>query len=104
MPFRNTKGIVTEDGDYTVVLNPPLPAGSDTFTISNAVDTYGGLHFREVPDVANLGIEILPTGLPVKWQLKMKNPNGENLQEDPVTKSMEVADVLLVLGYEWNDA
>jgi hypothetical protein len=92
----------TKSGDYTVVLNPPLPGGSDTFQISKAADIYGGLHFHEVPDVDNLGIELSPTDLPVKWQLKMTNPNGENLEEDPIYGGMEVSDVLVVLGYEWN--
>ena len=48
-----------------------------------------------------LGIEIVPTDPPVKWQLKMTRPGGGNLQEDPVKKVMEVEDVILVLGYEW---
>jgi hypothetical protein len=41
---------------------------------------------------------------PIKWQLKMTPPGGGNLKEDPVRKVMEVEDMLLVLGYEWNDA
>ncbi|NER52525.1 MAG: hypothetical protein F6J92_38985, partial [Symploca sp. SIO1A3] len=65
------------------------------------VEQYGGLHFAQ-KDVAAMGIEIVPTvNPPVKWQLKMSRPGGGNLQEDPVTKVMEVEDVLLVLGYEW---
>jgi hypothetical protein len=31
----------------------------------------------------------------------MSRPGGGNLQEDPVKKVIEVEDVLLVLGYEW---
>jgi hypothetical protein len=31
----------------------------------------------------------------------MTRPGGGNLQEDPVSKAMEVQDVMLVVGYEW---
>ena len=49
-----------------------------------------------------MGIEIVPTANPpVKWRLSMTHPGGGNLQADLVTKVMEVEDVLLVLGYEW---
>jgi hypothetical protein len=60
------------------------------------LNQYGGLHFSQ-KDVAALGIEVVPTDPPVKWQLTMTNPGGENLQEE------EVEDVLLVLGYEWEE-
>ena len=95
----------TDAGSYKVVMTPPLPApppaGSDTMTLA-PVNQYGGLHFSQ-KDVAALGIEIVPTDPPVKWQLKMTRPGGGNLQEDPVKKVMEVEDVLLVLGYEWDE-
>jgi hypothetical protein len=52
-------------------------------------------------DVAALGIQIVPTDLPIKWQLQMTRPGGGDLQEDPVKKVKEVKDLLLVLGYEW---
>jgi hypothetical protein len=58
------------------------------------------MHFSQ-KDVAAPGIQIVPTKPPVKWQLKMTRPGGGKLEEDSVTKSMEVEDVLLVLGYEW---
>jgi hypothetical protein len=61
------------------------------------------LHFSQ-KDVAALGIEAPPTDPPVKWRLKMTRPGGGDLEEDPVKKVMEVEDMLLVLGYEWNDA
>jgi hypothetical protein len=93
----------TDPGSYDVVMTPPLPAppptGSDTMTLA-PVNQYGGLHFSQ-KDVAAVGIEVVPTAPPVKWQLKMTRPGGGNLQEDPVKKVMEVEDVLLVLGYEW---
>jgi len=93
----------TDAGSYDVVMTPPLPepppAGANTMTLA-PVNQYGGLHFSQ-RDVAALGIEVVPTDPPVKWQLKMTRPGGGNLQEDPVKKVMEVEDVLLVLGYEW---
>ena len=48
-----------------------------------------------------MGIEVVPTEPPVKWQLKMTRAGGGNLQEDLVKKVMEVEEVLLLLGYEW---
>ena len=90
----------TNAGDYNVVMTPPLPvAGSNTITLP-PVDQYGGLHFAQ-KDVAALGIEVVPAALPVKWTFRMTRPDGGNLQEDLDTKAMEVADILLVLGYEW---
>ncbi len=100
----------TNAEDYSVILNPPLPApsppGSDTSDTMRLVrvNQYGGLHFsqKDVKDVSP-SVAIVPTGPPVKWQLKMTHagPGGGNLQEDLVKKVMEVEDVLLVLGYEW---
>jgi hypothetical protein len=46
-------------------------------------------------------IEIVSTDPVIKWQLKMTRPGGGNLQQNPVKKVMEVEDLLLVLGYEW---
>ena len=66
-----------------------------------SVNEYGGLHFSQKD---NLGIELVPTDPPVTWQLKMTGPSGGNLQEDPVKKVMEVEDLLLVLGYEWEQS
>ena len=92
----------TNAGDYKVVMAPPLPdapAGSDTMILAQS-DEFGGLHFKQ-KDVGALGIEVAPTGPPETWQLKMTRPGGGNLQEDPVKKSMEVEDLLLILGFEW---
>jgi hypothetical protein len=90
-------------GSYDVVLRPPLPApppaAADKITLA-PLDRYGGLHFGQKDAVA-LGIEVVPTDPPAKWQLKMTRPGGGNLQQDPVSKTMEVEDVLLILGYEW---
>lgn len=91
----------TNAGTYDVVLMPPLPApppaGSNTMALAR-VNQYGGLHFGQKAT----GIDLIPTDPPVKWQLKMSRPGGGNLQEEPLTKAMEVEDVLLVLGYEWS--
>jgi hypothetical protein len=92
-------------GSYDVVMTPPLPPlppppNPNKMTLTQ-VNQYGGLHFGVKGNDTPLGIEIVPTDPPVKWQLKMTRPGGGNLQEDPVKKIMEVEDVLLVLGYEW---
>lgn len=93
----------TEEEDYEVVLTPPLPApppaGSNKMILAR-VNQYGGLHFNVKGADTPLGIDIVPTDPPVKWQLIMTPPGGGNL-EDPVTKVMKVQDVILVLGYEW---
>jgi hypothetical protein len=84
----------TNTGNYNVVMTPPLPspppAGLNTMTLA-PVNQYGGLHFSQ-KDVA---VEIDPTASPATWKLKMTRPGGGNLQD------MEVEDVFLVLGYEW---
>ena len=89
----------TDAKDYNVVMTPPLPAGSNSMTLTR-VNQYGGLHFSE-KKVTELGIEVVPTAAAVKWQLTMTRPGGGNLQEDPVKKVMEVEDVLLVIRYKW---
>jgi len=87
----------TNAGSYTVVATQP--SGSVTMALA-PVNQYGGLHFCQ-KDVSALGIEIVPTDPPVKWQLKMTRPGGGKLQEDPLKKVMEVEEVILVLGYGW---
>ncbi len=89
----------TDAGNYRVVLNPPLSAGADTFTLAR-LDQYGSLHFSQ-KDVSTPGIEIIPTDPPLTWRAQMTRPGGGNLQEDPVTGVMEVEDIMMVLGYEW---
>jgi hypothetical protein len=61
---------------------------------------YGGLHFGQ-KDIAAAGIKMVPTDPPASWSIRMTHPGGLNLTEDPVKKVMEVEDVILVLGYEW---
>ncbi len=79
---------------------PPLPAppptGPDPNTITLiSANQYGGLHFG-MKNVALEGISIDPTSSPVRWQLQMTH-GGRNLSRN----RMEVEDILLVLGYEW---
>jgi len=93
----------TNAGNYGVTLTPPLPApppaGSNSMTLTKST-TYGGLHFGQ-KDVATAAIEIVPTDPPVTWVIEITRPGGGNLIEDPVKKVMEVEDIILVLGYEW---
>lgn len=86
----------TSAEDYGVKLSPPLPAGDDTVTLSPS-NQYGGLHFSQ----KEVALQIAPTEPFLKWQLTMTRQDGGNLQQDPVSKFMEVEDVMLVLGYEW---
>lgn len=82
--------------NYTAVLTTPF--GSETFKLAQ-VNQYGRLHFGQKP--ADVSVDLAAP--PVKWQLKMTNLNpttdNGNLQNDPA----EVEDVLLVLGYEWEE-
>jgi Tc toxin complex TcA C-terminal TcB-binding domain/Neuraminidase-like domain/Salmonella virulence plasmid 28.1kDa A protein len=91
-------------GSYQVVMTPPLPAppppGSNSISVV-PVNQFGGLHFGQ-KDVAAQGIEITLTDPTVKWRLTMTRPGGGNLQQDPTKKIMEVEDMILVLGYEWD--
>lgn len=95
----------TDAGSYEVVLTPPLPAplpaGSNKMMLA-PLNQYGGLHFSVKGADTSLGIEIVPSDMPVKWEMKMTRPGGGNLEQDPVKKVMEVEDVFLVLGYEWD--
>lgn len=90
---------------YAVVLDPPLPAPPpvDSNVMKLApLDQYGGLHHAQRGDAQNpLGIEIPPFAAPVTWHLKMTNPQNGNLQQDPASGDMEVREVFLILGYEW---
>jgi hypothetical protein len=99
----------TDAGNYTVVMSPPLPPPPPQPNLDpNAITLatlpgFGGLHANgeNGKDVSGLGIEIAPTVLPTKWQIKMTRPDGGNLRKDPVKQVMEVEDMILVLGYEW---
>lgn len=91
----------TDAGSYKLVLSLPLPAGSDTLTLATGGgDQYGSLHHDRLKVAST--VSFAPRGTPAKWQLKMTRPGGGNLIEDPTRKVMEVEDLLLVLGYEWD--
>jgi hypothetical protein len=84
----------TGTGSYEVTIAPPLPAPSPPAKDPNKmtlvpVNQYGGLHFSQKD---GLGIEVVLTDPPIKWHLRMTRPDGEII---------EVEDLLLVLGYEW---
>jgi hypothetical protein len=83
----------TDAGPYEVTMTLPPPAGSNTVTLAPD-NNYGGLHSGE-KDVATSGIEVVLTDPPATWRLQMARPGDGNLQD------MEVEDLLLVLGYEW---
>jgi hypothetical protein len=96
----------TNAGNYGVIMTPPLPApppaGSNAMTLT-PINLFGGMHANGASgrDVSGSGIQVIPTTPPVKWQIRMTRPGGGNLQEDPAEKVMEVKDLILVLGYEW---
>ena len=95
----------TDAGVYKVVLTPPLPQPTVADPKSNEMsltrnDEYGGLHSGD-KDVSGADITVVPTEPPTTWKLKMTRPGGGALEQDNTTKRMEVEDVLLVLGYEW---
>jgi hypothetical protein len=93
----------TDKEDYRVTLTPPLavppPAESNTIILGKS-NTYGGLHFGQ-KDVSAATVEIVPTDQPVAWKIRMTRPGGGGLIEDPAKKVMEVEDLILMLGYEW---
>lgn len=89
-------------GNYAVAVNlSPLPVSVDVMTLAK-VSQYGGLHFSQ-KDVSDLDLQITPAGPSLNWALTMSRSGG-NLQPDPTTNEMEVADLILVVGYEWEPA
>jgi hypothetical protein len=85
-------------------MSPPLPEppppGVNVVELA-PVNQYGGLHFNQNTDVAGLGVEVVPGDPPVAWRLRMRRPGGDDLGTDPITGEMEVSDLVMVLGYEW---
>ena len=94
----------TDPGAYEVAMNPPLPdpppVGVNVMTLP-PINLYGGLHFAVNDDVGGLGVEVVPTDPPVAWRLQVTRPGGGDLQVDPVSGEIEVSDMIMVLGYEW---
>jgi Tc toxin complex TcA C-terminal TcB-binding domain len=98
------------NGNYQVVITPPgpppLPAGSNTLTLTR-LPKYGNLHYAlkstsAIPPAVPLFTTSIDLSVaPEKWQFRTTRPGGGNLQEDPVTKIMEVEDAYLVIGYDW---
>lgn len=95
---------------YVATLTPPLPApppdGVDTVNLTGGSAAYGGLHFGQWPQKEGEGaappeIVIDLTAPPSKWNIKITPPGGGNLVEDQDEGGMEVKDLILVLGYEW---
>jgi hypothetical protein len=43
----------------------------------------------------------VPTDPPLQWVLKMTGTGGANLEQDPFTNEMEVEDLMLLVGYQW---
>jgi hypothetical protein len=80
----------TRTGSYNTELTPPS-AGPSTASLTEAAE-FGGLRFHQA---SGLGIEINLSDPPAKWKLKMTGPSGQ-------LQNGDVADLYLVLGYEWN--
>jgi len=93
----------TDPGTYGVTLTPPLPEPpppeANTMSLVKS-NTYGGLHFG-LKDVSAASVQIGPTDPPVTWKIRVTRPGGGNLIEDPVKRVMEVEEIIMVLGYEW---
>jgi hypothetical protein len=92
----------SDPGEYAVVMTPPAPDqfddGTTEFTLA-PLDQYGGLH-SDLKAVTGLDVTVDPAAPAVEWQLQMTGPNG-NLQPDLANGGMEVAEMFLVLGYQW---
>ena len=86
----------TAAGNYGVTLTPPAPTVAKALSLV-ASKTYRGLHIVQTDIV----ITLVPTDPPATWQLRFKNPAGKDLIMDLVKKVMEVEEVILVLGYQW---
>ncbi len=87
----------SDSGNYEVVLSPPPPENSNSMTLAPSA-TYGGMHFA-MKDTSNQNIELIPEEASTKWRLKLTRPGGGDLQTDD--NNMEIEDLLMVLGYEW---
>lgn len=92
-------------GPYEIEMSPPLPEppppGVNVRPLAQ-MNQFGGLHADINTDVAGLGVEVVPGDPPVAWRLRMRGPGpGGDLQTDPTTGEMEVSDLIMVLGYEW---
>ncbi|HEX5835251.1 MAG TPA: neuraminidase-like domain-containing protein [Pyrinomonadaceae bacterium] len=89
----------SDPGTYTITMSPPLPepppADANVRELAPS-DEYGRLHIDVNDDVAVLGVTIVPDDPAVAWNLRMRDPNGDDLT------ATEVSDLVMVLGYEWD--
>ena len=88
----------TNNGDYDVTFNPPLPApppvGADQMILT-PTSSFGNLHFA-TKDTSGDAIE-LDFSSEINWNLTVESPSGNNLTEN------ELEDLYLIVGYEWED-
>jgi len=94
----------TDPGSYSITMSPPLPEPPPPNVNVRELapsNEYGGLHLDINNDVAGFGVEVVPGDPPVAWRLRMRRPGGDDLGVDPATGEMEVSDLVMVLGYEW---
>jgi hypothetical protein len=93
----------TDPNPYEIEMSPPLPELPPGANIRSLVrsNTYGGLHFDVNEDVSGLGVQVDPTALPDVWHLRMRRPGGADLAVDLATGEIELSDLIMVLGYEW---
>jgi len=96
-----------DPGTYTITMSPPLPEPlapppPPPVNVRELApsDEYGRMHININEDVAGLGVEVIPGDPPVAWRLRMRRPGGDDLGTIP-SGEMEVSDLVMVLGYEW---
>jgi receptor-binding and translocation channel-forming TcA subunit of Tc toxin/ABC toxin-like protein/neuraminidase-like protein len=90
-------------GTYTITMTPPLPEPPpDEVNVLNLApsDAYGRMHIAINEDVAGLGVTVEPDDPPAAWRLRMRRPGGDDLGTI-ASGEMEVSDLVMVLGYEW---
>jgi hypothetical protein len=93
----------TDPGTYEIQMSPPLPEPLPPDVNVRELSPssqFGGLHLDVNDEVGGLGVQVVPGDPPVAWRLHMTGPSGD-LTVDPATGEMEVLDVIMVLGYEW---
>jgi hypothetical protein len=104
-----------DEADYKVVITPPISPrpseASRTMILSRDTQLniqFGELHFsikNTTPTDASKRLFEATIDLsksPQKWQFTVTGPGPDGqLREDPETKKMEIEDLILVLGYEW---
>jgi hypothetical protein len=89
--------------DYKVELTLPEapPAAGDELMTLVRVNQFGALHFNQ-KDLVPWGTKLAAQGPAEKWNIRIRRDDGTNLQENPVTKQMELQDLYVVVGYDWD--